>query len=65
MLTDEQKTHLEQDISIEELAIAVKEMARNKTPGTSGFQVNMYGMFWTKLKTKYLQLFNLRIKKVY
>ena len=36
-LTDKQKFKLDQPLTIDEIANAVKEMARNKSPGTSGF----------------------------
>ena len=57
-LSNEEKNELDSNITIEEIANAIKEMARNKTPGTSGFQVNLYGMFWNKPKMPLYECFN-------
>ena len=57
-LTNEQKEQLDKPISLEEIAQAIKQMAKNKTPGTSGFQVNLYMMFWIKLNQYLMQAFN-------
>ena len=45
-----QKQNLDRELTIEELGTAIKEMSKDKTPGISGFQVNVYIMFWNRLK---------------
>ena len=49
-LSENDKKLLDSEITMDELTQAVKQMARNKTPGPSGFQINLYGTFWTRLK---------------
>ena len=49
-LTETQKKTLEAEITMEELQNAVKEMAKNKSPGTDGFQIDIYIVFWRKIK---------------
>ena len=57
-LTEEQKFKLDQPLIMDEITNAVKEMSRNKSPGTSGFQVNIYGMFWSRLKKPLFEAFS-------
>ena len=52
---------LENPIEMKELQNALKSMAMNKSPGTDGFQVNFYVMFWEKLDTFLLEAFNYAI----
>ena len=44
MINESQKAALDQDLRLE-LSEVVKGMAKDKTPGTSGFQVNLYIVF--------------------
>ena len=50
ILTEEVKTKLDGPITMEELSNAIKQMAQNKTPGTDGLQINVYIMFFVKIK---------------
>jgi hypothetical protein len=50
-IDDEQKQELEKNLTIEEIAIATKELPNNKAPGSDGFPVDFYKFFWNKIKT--------------
>ena len=50
VITKDKRDWYERDITMEELQEAVKTMARNKSPGTDGFSVDLYVVFWQKLK---------------
>ena len=50
VLSDQQKEKLEAELTIEEMSEAIKYMAQNKSPGTDGFQINIYVMFFAKIK---------------
>ena len=41
---------MESDITITEIKAAIKTTARNKSPGLSGFSIDIYVVFWSKLK---------------
>ena len=64
-LSEKQKCDLDVDLQIDEVSKAIKEMAKDKTPGTSGFQVNMYVMFWTRLKEPLFNAFRFVYAKGY
>ena len=57
-LSGENSQKLETALTLEELQQAVCTTAQNKSPGTSGFQINLYIVFWTKLKNFLLDAFN-------
>ena len=57
VLSNSQREALDCDLSLDEITTAVKEMAKDKTPGTSGFQVNLYVMFWMHLKKPLYEAF--------
>ena len=57
-LSLEQTQVLDQDISIEELKNAVKSTARRKSPGTDGFPIDIYIVFFQKLQHILLDAFN-------
>ena len=45
-----QKKELEEDVSVDELGKALKQMKPNKTPGCDGLPCEFYKVFWLKLK---------------
>ena len=47
----------EKEITIEECSKALKKMKNRKTPGTDGFTVEFYKMFWTSIKDLVLESF--------
>ena len=55
-ITDEQKAKLDENITMQELGIAVKELKNCKTPGVDGIPVDFYKFFWSKLKNFFLEL---------
>ena len=57
-LTDEQSSTLEQDITMDELSNALKNMKNGKTPGIDGFPAEFYKVFWGKLKYFILRAFS-------
>ena len=61
-ISNEKSQELEQPLSLEELEQAVRTTAQNKSPGTSGFQINLYIVFWLKLKHFLLDAFNFAFK---
>ena len=48
-LSDQQSDAIEGEISIQEAALAFKNMKNNRSPGTSGFSADFYKVFWKKL----------------
>ena len=49
-LEEEQRTELEEPLTIIELSKALKDMANNKSPGLDGFTTNFYKFFWSDIK---------------
>jgi exonuclease III len=49
-LDEDEKTLLEQEITINEIAQAIADLPNGKTPGTDGFPVDFYKVFWPKIK---------------
>ena len=47
----------EKEITLEECSKALKKMKNRKTPGTDGFTVEFYKMFWTSIKDLVLESF--------
>ena len=41
---------MEQDITLDELSAALKNMKNNKSPGSDGFPADFFKVFWSKLK---------------
>ena len=50
-LSDEQSGSLEGEITLEEALQTLKNMKNNKSPGSSGFNVEFFKFFWTDLGT--------------
>lgn len=52
-LSLDQKIKMDKDLTIEELANAVKVMPNNKAPGLDGLIIEVYKVFWCKLGSLY------------
>ena len=52
----EQKIEMDKDITLEEIESAIKTMARDKSPGLSGFSIDIYIVFWNKTKHTFLKV---------
>ena len=50
-IEDEKSNKCEEDITLQEIGCALKELKNGKSPGTDGFTPDFYKFFWTKLKT--------------
>ena len=57
-LTIEESEKLEEDIKIDELSNALKNMKNEKSPGLDGFTVEFYKFFWVDLKYFILRSLN-------
>ena len=57
ILTNNQSLLLENDLELDELDTAKKDMNRNKTPGTDGLPIELYDIFWLKLRAVVLASF--------
>ena len=53
-----QKVLLDSQISIEEIQEAIKATARNKSPGSDGFGIEIYIIFFNKMKDLLLSVYN-------
>ena len=56
--SDELLRNMEGEITIDELTKAVKDMARNKSPGIDGLTTEFYIVFWSKIKCLLLKAIN-------
>ena len=45
-LTVQEKTSLEEKITLDEASIALKNMKNNKSPGSDGFTIEFFKFFW-------------------
>ena len=54
---DVQQRLLNSEINLSEIAMAIKEMPRNRMPGSDGLPVDFYKMFYVKLKILLMALF--------
>lgn len=50
-LDEESKSLCESEITMEECALALKNLANNKSPGSDGFTTNFYKFFWSDIKS--------------
>ena len=48
-LNEQEATELEGEITLKEASLTLKNMKNNKSPGTSGFSVDFYKVFWKQL----------------
>ena len=53
-LTQQQKELLDSEVTEDEITQAIKSLARGKSPGTSGFSVDIYIVFWLRLKEHFI-----------
>ena len=56
-ISEETKQLLDQDISLEEISLALKELPNGKTLGTSGLPADFLKVFWAKLKNLFAKMF--------
>jgi hypothetical protein len=48
-IDDIDKDNLDQPVTYDELALALKDLENNKSPGSDGFNANFYKFFWKKI----------------
>ena len=53
---------LDQDLTLDEISIALKEMKANKSPGLSGITMDFLKMFWGRIKIIYFEAIQQVIK---
>ena len=56
-LTNEESLEIDNDITVEECFKVLKNMKRNKSPGSDGFTVEFYQFFWNELKIPMIRSF--------
>ena len=56
IISEIDKTNLNQPISLNELSAALRDLPNDKTPGTDGLTSNFYKVFWGKLKHLFHEL---------
>ena len=61
-LNEEQKKDLDKEITLEEVQHTIKKMAKGKSPGTSGFAIDLYIVFWQKIKEHFMEMLNFVLK---
>ena len=61
-LTDIQKDELDKPITVEEIQNSIKTMARNKSPGSDGLQVEFYACFWLRVRQPMMDAFNYALR---
>ena len=49
-LSNEQQHNLDKAITKEEIAMATKQLANGRYPGTDGLPIDFYKLFWTQIK---------------
>ena len=57
-LSDQQKEHLQNDLSDFEIEIAISQMAKGKAPGPDGLSVEFYTQCWLIVKNNFVNLLN-------
>ena len=57
-LNEQEATELEGEITLKEASLTLKNMKNNKSPGTSGFTVDFYKVFWKQLGNFVLRSIN-------
>ena len=55
-LSDQQKEHLQNDLSEFEIETAISQMAKGKAPGTDGLSVEFYTQYWPIVKHDFVNL---------
>ena len=56
-LTELQKIEMDKEVTLDEVQQTIKQMARGKSPGTSGFSIDIFIVFWIKLKEHFMEMF--------
>ena len=56
-LSDEQKTFLDNDLTMDELLKSLKDMKTNKSPGCDGLGPEFYLAFWSSLQEKLIDVY--------
>ena len=56
-VSEDQKQLLSTEITVEEIGVAIRDMPRNKTPGSDGIPADFYKLFFIKMKWMLLKLF--------
>ena len=57
-LSDQQKEHLQSDLSEFEIETAISQMAKGKAPGPDGLSVEFYTQCWPVIKKDFVNLLN-------
>ena len=57
-ISDGQACEIDTPLTLEKLQDAIRTTARKKSPGTSGFQIDLYIVFWHKIKDYLLAAYN-------
>ena len=57
-LSDQQKEHLQNDLSVFEIETAISQMAKGKAPGPDGLSVEFYTRCWPIVKHDFVNLLN-------
>ena len=57
-LSDQQKEHLQNDLSDFEIETAISQMAKGKAPGPDGLRVEFYTQCWPIVKNDFVNLLN-------
>ena len=57
-LSDQQKEHLQNDLSEFEIETAISQMAKGKAPGPDGLSVEFYTQCWPIVKNDFVNLLN-------
>ena len=57
-LSDQQKEHLQNDLSEFEIETAISQMAKGKVPGPDGLSVEFYTQCWPIVKNDFVNLLN-------
>ena len=58
-LDEQLKAELDSELNIEDVAKAVMALPNGKAPGTDGFPVGFYKVFWPKIKLWYMTAWNM------
>ena len=59
-LSEDEKTSLERDLTMEEVAAVLKATPCFRSAGSDGIPVDMYQFFWPKMKNLIMEEFKLK-----
>ena len=57
-LNNDQKICLDEDLTESEITSVIKNMKRNKSPGSDGFTIEFYQFFWSDIKQHLIRAYN-------